>query len=285
MQSRPHKSDEGIDEPMKQITLSHLLPLLGLLGALGALVAWFIGFLFQADFRVRSTRKDKFRKLLAVFPHPDDEVLTCSGLLGERATEGLDSVLVILTRGERGTPTGEPDLMLKDIRSGEAQSVASLLGVTRIDLADFGDGAVRANRNELLEYLENLLRVDKPDLVITYDLAGLYGHDDHMACSEAITELVRTQFPDVHLWYATQPSRIRKMARLPEHMAKDPNFARLRAVPTLKVFIGRSIIKKIRALYRYRSQRQSFRDGFPFKSLPLWLLASTLMHEYFCEAN
>ena len=42
-------------------------------------------------------------KLLAIFPHPDDETLGMGGTLAKYAAEGVDTRLICATRGERGT--------------------------------------------------------------------------------------------------------------------------------------------------------------------------------------
>jgi LmbE family N-acetylglucosaminyl deacetylase len=41
-------------------------------------------------------------KLLAVFPHPDDESLGLGGTLAKYSAEGAETYLICATRGERG---------------------------------------------------------------------------------------------------------------------------------------------------------------------------------------
>ena len=41
-------------------------------------------------------------KLLAIFPHPDDESLGLGGALAKYSAEGVETYLVCATRGERG---------------------------------------------------------------------------------------------------------------------------------------------------------------------------------------
>ncbi len=41
-------------------------------------------------------------RLLAVFPHPDDETLGLGGTLAKYSAEGVKTYLVCATRGERG---------------------------------------------------------------------------------------------------------------------------------------------------------------------------------------
>ena len=54
---------------------------------------------------VRDPRR--FKNVLAVFPHADDETVHCGGSLARFAETGAIVTLLLLTRGERGNPAGE----------------------------------------------------------------------------------------------------------------------------------------------------------------------------------
>jgi len=82
----------------------------------------------------------------------------------------------------------------------------------------------------------------RPDLVITYDPAGLYCHDDHVVCTEVLTELLETGFPHEALWYVALPRRLHAWVPL------DESLKARRPAPTHKVFIGAHLLAKTRAL-------------------------------------
>ncbi|QBD74585.1 hypothetical protein EPA93_00680 [Ktedonosporobacter rubrisoli] len=192
--------------------------------------------------------------------------------------------LVLLTRGERGTQDARLEPELKDIRAQEARNSAALLGVSRLIQEDFGDGALAAKRAELTKFMSTLLAEEQPDLLITYDLAGFYGHPDHIICSEVVTDLQRNRFQTIPLWYVTFPAIVLARARMPEHMATHPYSQNQQALPTRKIFIGTSVFPKIRSWYAYKSQRASLTKGLR-KLLPIWFFLSMVLFEYFAEVN
>ena len=258
--------------------------LLTLLAVLVLLFLWTSGFLFATDFSLPTKKTKHFKHVLVIFPHADDEAVNCGGTLHRLSKTGSTVTLVILTKGERGTPDATLDEHLKAIRTKEAQSVAALLGISHLQQEDFGDGTLHMQQQALQTFIENLIAQEKPDLLITYDLAGFYGHPDHIACSQIITTLQKTTFQQISLWYATFPKRLLATVKLPEHLLRDPLFQTKRAAPTHKIFIGSSVFPKIQAWYTYKSQRASLTTGIG-KLLPLWFFLSMVLFEYFANVD
>jgi LmbE family N-acetylglucosaminyl deacetylase len=191
---------------------------------------------------------------------------------------------VLLTKGEKGNSSATLDIKLKDIRTREAQAVSAILGISRLIQEDFGDGELAYKKQELTTFIATTIEREKPDLLITYDLAGFYGHADHIACSEVITELKKDRFREIPLWYVTFPKRMLARVRTPEHMSIDPQFKKRQIRPTHKIFIGSSIFPKIKSWYTYKSQQPSFSKGVA-KLIPLWFFLSMLLFEYFAEVS
>src|SRR5690606_16401089 len=119
-----------------------------------------------------------------------------------------------------------------------------------------------------------LLSKTKPDLVVTYDLAGLYGHPDHIAASQVITSLIKTKHKHIQLWYPSFPKRVLAMMSLPEHMAKDPEFKNKRATPQFKIITLAQMPQRLRAVYAHHSQLATGKNAFPVKFLPHWFYHS-----------
>src|SRR5262249_48828996 len=149
---------------------------------------------------------------------------------------------------------------------------------------DFGDGNLQGSKPALAAFIDAVIQREGPDLLITYDLAGLYGHADHIACAEVVTELHRSRFQTIPLWYGTLPKRALERTTLPEHVSTVPGTQNRRATATHKVFIGRSVFAKIKAWYAYKSQRASLTRGIG-RLLPIWFLLSMVLFEYFAEAK
>ncbi len=129
-------------------------------------------------------------KLLAVFPHPDDETLGMGGTLAAYAAEGIETYLVCATRGERGWsgPAGEnPGLDgLGRIREQELRCAAAHLGLRDVAFLDYIDGDVdQADPHILIARLSAEIRRVRPQVVVTFAPEGNYGHPDHIALAQA----------------------------------------------------------------------------------------------------
>ena len=245
---------------------------------------WLTGFLLVTDFSVAVRDGRQIRHVLAVFPHADDEAIMCGGVLHRFSARGKTVTLVVLTKGEKGTPTAVNSESLKEVRTKEARAVAAILGISRLVQQDFGDGELYKKKQELSMFLHALIEQEKPDLLLTYDLAGLYGHTDHIACSEIMTELRKTSFHEIPLWYVTLPKRVLARVKPSEYLVTNPLFREKQALPTHKLFIGSSVFPKIKAWYAYKSQRAALKDGTA-KLLPFWFFLSMVLFEYFADVN
>ena len=128
-------------------------------------------------------------KLLAIFPHPDDETLGLGSTLTRYSAEGVETYLVCATRGEHGWYESEgPDPGLAGvarIREAELRCAAENLGLRDVSLLDYIDGDVdQANPAEIIRKLVAHVRRIKPHVVITFSPDGAYGHPDHIALSQ-----------------------------------------------------------------------------------------------------
>lgn len=99
--------------------------LLGVLVTL--LIVWAYGFWRLNDRSLPIADISIYKRALIIFPHPDDEVLTASGLIRRLQALGVAVKVVFLTKGERGTPDGKLDLELKQKRVDEAKMWLKLL--------------------------------------------------------------------------------------------------------------------------------------------------------------
>lgn len=249
------------------------------------IIPWLVGFIFANEFQIKLKKLPSYKKILVIFPHPDDEVINAGGLMKKFSQQGIQVTLAILTKGEKGTEDGHQENNLKQIRTEEAKKATKLLGVSTLIHEDFGDGELVKHKEDLTHYIDKLIQKTGLDLIITYDLSGLYGHEDHIVLSEIVTRLVKHKYKNIHVWYPSLPKRIFSMIQLPEHMAKDPDYKRKREYPTFRVFVGLGVINKIHAVYGYKSQIQSFRNSFPIKWIPLWYYYSMQLFEYYAEAK
>lgn len=149
--------------------------------------------------------RDPEQRLLAILAHPDDESLGNGGMLAKCAEEGVATYLLTATRGERGW-FGPPDEYpgpreLGRIRERELRAAAKRLGIREVVLLDYVDGELdRAEPGVVVAALVREIRRLRPQVVVTFDPWGLYGHPDHIAVSrfatEAVTASARSEYRD-----------------------------------------------------------------------------------------
>src|SRR5512133_1565655 len=132
---------------------------------------------------------DEILKLLAVFPHPDDETLGLGSTLARYSAEDVETYLVCATRGERGWFDSEgPDPGFEEvarIREAELRCAAEHLGLHEVCFLDYIDGDVdQAAPRKIIEKLATHIRRISPQVVVTFSPDGAYGHPDHIALSQ-----------------------------------------------------------------------------------------------------
>lgn len=157
-------------------------------------------------------------KLMCVFAHPDDETLATGGTLIKYAAEGIKTYLVTATRGERGW-TGDrsqyPGLKeLGEIRESELLSAAQVLGIQDVFFLDYIDGDLnKAPAPEVIAKIAGHIRRIRPQVLITFDPFGVYGHPDHIAISQHTTAAVLAAANNSHLHKQStfKPHVIRKL--------------------------------------------------------------------------
>ena len=128
-------------------------------------------------------------KLMCVFAHPDDESLGTGFVLPYYAAQGVEISLVTATRGERGWGGDEKDFPglaeLGKIRERELLNAARILGIREVSFLDYIDGDLdKADPAEVIAKVMHQIRRVRPQVVLTFDPMGAYGHPDHIAISQ-----------------------------------------------------------------------------------------------------
>lgn len=150
------------------------------------------------------------RTLLVVHAHPDDEVFSTGGLLAKHAAAGDRTAVVYCTNGEAGEILDEsldPEearSRLGEIRRQEVQEACDLLGVSDIRFLGYRDSGMRdteenkhpdafmnAPLDEAVERLLQVIRETRPQVLVTYDEEGGYGHPDHIMANRITVEAYR----------------------------------------------------------------------------------------------
>ncbi len=161
-------------------------------------------------------------KLLAVFPHPDDETLGLGSTFARYSTEGVETYLVCATRGERGWFESEgPDPGFEGvarIREGELNCAAEHLGLREVCCLDYIDGDVdQVDAKEIIAKIVTQIRRIQPQVIVTFSPDGGYGHPDHIALAQftnaAVVCAADTSFVD-----GQSPHRVSKLYYMVDSM-------------------------------------------------------------------
>lgn len=143
-------------------------------------------------------------RLLACFAHPDDEAFPVGGVLAHHVAEGRQVRLVTTTLGEEGEIRQEGSATretLGEIRRIELSCAVRALRLESNALLEYRDSGmagwgsnahprayINAPEEEVLEQLVREIREFRPQVVLTFEPGGLYGHPDHIAVSKHTTQ-------------------------------------------------------------------------------------------------
>lgn len=133
------------------------------------------------------------KRILTIFPHPDDAETAAGGTLVTWARRGHHITLCILTDGDKGT--ADPSLAREDLiaqRRREQARAAARLAAELIYL-DYEDGLVQPTIG-LRRDLVRVMRQVRPQVVVANDptvwfrLGAYINHPDHRATGQAVVE-------------------------------------------------------------------------------------------------
>lgn len=132
-------------------------------------------------------------RLAAVFAHPDDDTYAVGGTLALQRGS-IDYTLIVATSGEAGL-ISDPALAtpetLGSVREQEERDALALLGAedTAVQFLRYADGGLAGlSRDDIAAKVTDLLREDRPAVVVTFGPEGITRHDDHVAIHQAATE-------------------------------------------------------------------------------------------------
>jgi N-acetyl-1-D-myo-inositol-2-amino-2-deoxy-alpha-D-glucopyranoside deacetylase len=141
------------------------------------------------------------KTLLVVLAHPDDESFGNGGTLAYYAALGVNVVLICATNGDVGEISDESLATaetLPQVRINELRCACQHLGITDLRLLQYRDSGMlgtpanehpqslyQADLNEVTEKVVRIIREVKPQVVVTFEETGGYGHPDHVTMHRA----------------------------------------------------------------------------------------------------
>ena len=236
------------------------------------------------------------KKILAFFPHPDDEV-TVAGTLMSLLDQGNEVYLVTLTKGEAGN-SGEhyTKSELAVLRAAEMIHAAEIIGVTKLHLLDFPDsGLEKLGLDSLKQIAQTWIREIKPEVLLSYDSkVGLYGHSDHRLSGLAIEEVFlenrgKPNFTPTKLFQVTlSPKQIQLALKLSAGFQRNypTNHSNGLPSPDFSVHTQFYFDRILNIMKAHETQQKVLKDLMPYHDqIPAWIYSRIFNREYFHQVT
>ncbi|WP_347956829.1 PIG-L family deacetylase [Gordonia aichiensis] len=220
-------------------------------------------------------------RALFVHAHPDDESLWTGGTIARHARRGGDTSLVTCT-WVRGTHRHRE--LLDAGRELGLTREPIMLGYADSFVPESAPGAtafIHAPFDEQVAALVAHVRELQPEIIVTYDAYGMYGHPDHihanrLACAAADAAPLAAYHPELgppwqvsSLYFITIPattvSRIKPYLEHDSHLPIDGTPA---AAIDVIVDVGDCVGCKIRAITSHKTEMARSASMRDFASLP-----------------
>ena len=161
--------------------------------------------------RCRAVTLPSDRCVIFVHAHPDDEALGTGGTIARYAADGTHVCVVTCTNGELGEIADVPDvgpvsdvrLRLGEVRAAELVEACRRLGPVDLRLLGFHDSGmagtpanddpkvfINQDLDDAVRKIVAIIREIRPQVLVTYNEIGLYGHPDHIRAHEAAMRAV-----------------------------------------------------------------------------------------------
>ncbi len=186
---------------------------------------------------------DRPLTLMAVHAHPDDEATGTGGVLARYAAEGMRTVLVTCTDGrcgdgpggvKPGDPGHDPQAVAL-MRRQELEASCEVLKISDLEMLDYADSGMmgwpsndtpgsfwQTPVEEGAARLAELMRHYRPDVVVTYDENGFYGHPDHIQAHRiTMAALEMTELTPKVYWTTMPRSAMRRFGEVMREFHED----------------------------------------------------------------
>ena len=236
------------------------------------------------------------KRILAIFPHPDDEVTVAGTVMGLKAA-GHQVTLVCFTRGEKGNAANIPtEQELARLRTGEMQQSAQILGVDSLIQLDYADGGMdELGLDSLMKLVHALIQDQTPDVLLSYDSkVGLYGHSDHRLTGEAVEQVFlsnrgKSDFAPQQLFQVTlSKKQIEVALKLSAGFQKNYPKESEKGLPAPDFSIGTQpyFSRTLQVMQAHQTQKKVLQDLMPYHDkVPQWIYSRIFDREYFREVR
>ncbi|HEY7092874.1 MAG TPA: PIG-L family deacetylase, partial [Ktedonobacterales bacterium] len=185
---------------------------------------------------------ERQKSILACFAHPDDE-LGVASLVAQSVAQGTRATLICTTNGDVGTVDDEylrGYSSIAELRLAELACATKLIGFTEVVTLGYRDSGMMGSEDNqhpesywqaapevAAEQVAEVMRRVRPQVVITFNTFGAYGHPDHIKINQATLAAFETlQAEPKHpekLYYTTFSKTFARAAlRMAKLLRRDP---------------------------------------------------------------
>jgi len=160
-------------------------------------------------------------RILCIFAHPDDEGFGSGGTLATLADQKAHITVVCATNGDVGE-ISDSSLATKEtlgtVRQNELVASMNVTGIKDVRFLNYRDSGmsgssdnlhpkalINAPQNDVRSRISEIISELHPNIIITHDPTGGYGHPDHKSICEHTTNCHLTSSNECLLYYVCFP--------------------------------------------------------------------------------
>ena len=145
---------------------------------------------------------------MGTWAHPDDESWSSAGLMKMAALNGQKIGIITATKGDAGESADEakwPKKDLSNIRELELENSLCFVGKVEQFWLDYQDGKLAITDTEVaVDKIVRILKLFKPNSVVTFESNGITGHDDHRTISQWTSLAVKKSGLDITIIHSIE---------------------------------------------------------------------------------
>ncbi len=165
----------------------------------------------------------KNKTFLGIFAHPDDDAFGPGGTLIKLSQNNNQIYEIFITSGDAGTNqlTGKKEKDLGEKREKEVLAAGKIFKIKKIWFLRYKDGLL-SNKiyHEIAEKIEKIIKIIKPNFILTYEWRGVSGHIDHVFASMVTSFLAQKHHLTVFYYAAIKTNK----KRLPYFIFFPPGY-------------------------------------------------------------
>jgi len=245
------------------------------------------------------------RRILLSLAHPDDESFGSGGLIARYVAEGAEVYYICATNGDVGTVAPEKMVgynSVAELRLAELDCASAKLGFKEVVKFGYRDSGMmysettkdpaslwQAPRDAVAKRVVEVIRRIKPQVVITFNKYGGYGHPDHIAIQRATTDAFKlagdptyetgqAPYQPQKLYYSAFPAlmfrinliRVRLRGEDPRHLGRNKDFDMLAILENMEPIHTQIDVKNYLEAWDEASACHDSQLGGGMPRLPMW---------------